>query len=179
MNYLTNYYKNLSEQLQEKVNHLQQLIESKRKTEEILVTGYKVTGGGPDEPPQMEIHGVHTKGKGDKRGRKVKVGAGNAIGGLRLLGTGLRPGTGLSPVEAFLAGVPASRENVIGTSETPTITVSKKDLSPDHHDGSDADLRADSREVFRGKTEEQMRALLPTVAQAEERRRIMQMYGDD
>lgn len=28
MNYLTNYYKNLSEQLQEKVNHLQRLLES-------------------------------------------------------------------------------------------------------------------------------------------------------
>jgi len=29
MNYLTNYYKNLSEQLQEKINHLQKLSEAK------------------------------------------------------------------------------------------------------------------------------------------------------
>ena len=176
MNYLTNYYKNLSEQLQEKVNHLQQLIESKRKTEDVLVTGYEVTGRGPTEPSKMIIRGVYTKGKGPKRGREVKVNAGDAIGGLRLLGTGLRPGTGLSPVEAFLAGVPASRENVIGTSETPTITVSKRDLSPDRYDGPDIGLRADTREVLRGKTEEQMRALLPTPEEAADRRRLEDLY---
>ena len=32
MNYLTNYYKNLSEQLQEKVNHLEQLLEYRKKS---------------------------------------------------------------------------------------------------------------------------------------------------
>ena len=31
MNYLTQYYKNLSEQLEAKVNHLQNLIEAKKK----------------------------------------------------------------------------------------------------------------------------------------------------
>ena len=68
MNYLTNYYKNLSEQLQEKVIHLQKLLE-KRETEEVLVTGYKVTGQGPTTPSEMEIFGRLTKGKGAKRGR--------------------------------------------------------------------------------------------------------------
>ena len=177
MNYLTNYYKNLSEQLQEKVNHLQQLIESKRKTEEILVTGYKVTGGGPDEPPQMKIHGVHTKGKGGKRGRGVSV-VRKPLDGLRLVASGLRPGTGLDPVEAFLVGVTASRQNVIGTSETPTITVPKGELNPDLYDGRDADLGADTHEVLRGKTEEQMRALLPSVERAEELRRMMRLYDE-
>ena len=33
MNYLTNYYKNLSEQLQEKVNHLQKLLEASQNDE--------------------------------------------------------------------------------------------------------------------------------------------------
>ena len=176
MNYLTNYYKNLSEQLQEKVNHLQQLIESKRKTEDVLVTGYEVTGRGPTEPSKMKISGVLTKGKGAKRGREVVVDAGDAIGGLRLLGTGLRPGTGLDPVEAFVAGVPASRENVIGTSKTPTITVSKRDLNPDLYDGADRDLKADTNEVLRGKTEEQMRASLPTPEKAAELRRLYDLW---
>jgi hypothetical protein len=171
MNYLTNYYKNLSEQLQEKVNHLQKLLE-KRETEEVLVTGYKVTGQGPTTPSKMKILGRFTKGKGSKRGREVEVDAGDVYAGHKLLGK-------TSPIEALLAGTSAFPDDKIGTSETPTITVPKKDLSPDHYDGRDADLRADSREVFRGKTEEQMRALLPTVAQAEERRRMMQLYYGD
>lgn len=171
MNYLTNYYKNLSEQLQERVNHLQKLLE-KRETEDVLVTGYKVTGHGPTTPSEMEIFGRLSKGKGAKRGKEVIVKAGDVYAGHKLLGK-------TSPVEALLAGTPGFPDETIGTSETPTITVPKKDLSPDHYDGSDADLRADSREVFRGKTEEQMRALLPTVEKAAELRRMMRLYRDD
>lgn len=137
MNYLTNYYKSLSEQLQEKVNHLEQLLE-KRKTEDVLVTGYKVTGG---LRPNMEIHGVLTKGKGSKRGREVIAQADNIISGYKMLGD--------------------TSSEKIGTRETPTITVPSKDLTPDHHDSDDADLKADTSEVLRGKTEEQMRAALP------------------
>lgn len=171
MHYLTNYYKNLSEQLQEKVNHLQKLLE-KRETEEILVTGYKVTSAPPGGSSKMKIFGRHTKGKGAKRGREAEVDAGDVYAGHKLLGK-------TSPIEALLAGTPGFQDETIGTSETPTITVPKKDLSPDHYDGRDADLRADSREVFRGKTEEQMRALLPSVEQAAERRRMMRLYYGD
>lgn len=39
MNYLTNYYKNLSEQLQEKVNHLEKLIKESESTYEPDTTG--------------------------------------------------------------------------------------------------------------------------------------------
>ena len=39
MNYLTNYYKNLSEQLQARVNHLQKLIEAKN---EIAATKFSI-----------------------------------------------------------------------------------------------------------------------------------------
>lgn len=140
MNYLTNYYKNLSEQLQERVNHLQKLLE-KRETEDVLVTGYEVTGHGPTKPSEMKIHGVLTKGKGAKRGREVVVDAGDAYAGHKMLGD-----------------TPGSK---IGTSETPVIRVPSKDLSPDHYDTADADLRADTDEVLQGKTVEQMRALLP------------------
>ena len=38
MNYLTNYYKNLSEQLQEKVNHLQKLLEANEEEDTVEVT---------------------------------------------------------------------------------------------------------------------------------------------
>ena len=137
MNYLTNYYKNLSEQLQEKVNHLEQLLE-KRKTEDVLVTGYQVTSG---PPSTMEIHGVLTKGKGSKRGRPVIAQAGDVYSGHKMLGD--------------------TSSEKIGTRETPTITVPSKDLTPDHYDTADADLKADTTEVLIGKTEEQMRAALP------------------
>lgn len=137
MNYLTNYYKNLSEQLQEKVNHLEQLLE-KRKTEDVLVTGYQVTSGSPST---MQIHGVLTKGKGSKRGREVIAQAGDVYSGHEMLGD--------------------TSSKKIGTRETPIITVPSKDLTPDHYDAADADLRADTSEVLRGKTEEQMRAALP------------------
>ena len=137
MDYLTNYYKNLSEELQGKINHLEQLLE-KRKAEDVLVTGYQVTSGAPST---MQIHGVLTKGKGSKRGRAVVAQAGDVYSGHKMLGD--------------------ASSKKIGTRETPTITVPSKDLTPDRYDTADADLTADTFEVLRGKTEEQMRAALP------------------
>lgn len=139
MNYLTNYYKNLSEQLQERVNHLQNLLE-KRKSEDVLVTGYEVTSQ-PTGPANMKIHGVLTKGKGAKRGREVVANAGDVYAGHKMLGD--------------------VSHSTIGTSETPEITIPSRDLTPDHYDSNDEGLRADTDEVLQGKTVEQMRALLP------------------
>ena len=135
MHYLTNYYKNLSEQLQEKVNHLQKLLE-KRDTEDVLVTGYKVTSAPPGGSSEMQIHGVVTSG--GEPGRKVVVKRGRVYAD-QLRGTGRK----------------------IGTSETPVIKVSAEDLTPDHYDGPDRDLRGDLPELLHGKREEEMRALLP------------------
>jgi hypothetical protein len=136
MHYLTNYYKNLSEQLQEKVNNLQKLLNEKRDTEEVLVTGYKVTSAPPGGSSEMRIHGVVTRGV--EPGRKVVVHRGLVYAD-QLRGTGRK----------------------IGTSETPVITVSAEDLTPDHYDGRDRDLRGDLPELLHGKREEEMRALLP------------------
>jgi hypothetical protein len=45
MNYLTNYYKNLSEQLQERVNHLQKLLNEESKKGISLKLIDRLTGG--------------------------------------------------------------------------------------------------------------------------------------
>ena len=79
MNYLTQHYKNLAEQLQTKVNHLQNLIsEAQRETEDVIIHDA--------ERPEGEYHptlqGVLAKGKGKKRGRQVDVEPGNAIVGV-------------------------------------------------------------------------------------------------
>ncbi len=56
MNYLTNYYKNLSEQLQQRVNHLQKLLkESETKTRIIpSVMPVQPTSGNPNKPSAEE-----------------------------------------------------------------------------------------------------------------------------
>jgi hypothetical protein len=77
MNYLSNYYKNLSEQLQAKVNHLNQLLEVKRTTEKVKFHGA--------ERPEGEYHptlqGTLT-GKGAKGRTEVDVEPGRAIVGV-------------------------------------------------------------------------------------------------
>jgi hypothetical protein len=78
MNYLTQHYKNLSEQLQAKVNHLNQLLEVKRTTEKVIFHDA--------ERPEGEYHptlqGYLATGKGKKRGRQVDVEPGRAIVGV-------------------------------------------------------------------------------------------------
>lgn len=141
MNYLTNYYRNLSEQLQERINNLEKLIE-KRDTENVLVTGVKVTSQ-PEGPAKSEVHGVLTSGKGAKRGRRVVVDGGNVTVGDM---------------------INMSRNRTIGTSRTPSITVPSslvRHVDPNIYDGPDRDLTANTNEVLRGKTEQQMRDLLP------------------
>lgn len=74
MNYLTNYYKNLSEQLQEQVNQLENLILEYRKTKTQRVDVHDVENTGEDAPM---LHGrVVTKmgnpaGKGAAKERSV------------------------------------------------------------------------------------------------------------
>ena len=72
MNYLTNYYKNLSEQLQAQLNHLEQIIleskKSKRKTERIKVTGAER----PEGEYNPDLIGTLT-GKGAKARTSVRV----------------------------------------------------------------------------------------------------------
>jgi hypothetical protein len=65
MNYLTNYYKNLSEQLQEKVNHLQRLVETANLTPDNFdgsdanITGdtREVVAGQQANEVALETHG--------------------------------------------------------------------------------------------------------------------------
>jgi len=82
MNYLTNYYKNLSEQLQDQVNYLQKMIlevqkENKRNTEKVIVTDAETPEG--EYLPVLQGH--YASGKGAKRGRYVEFDAGDAIPG--------------------------------------------------------------------------------------------------
>jgi len=79
MNYLTNYYKNLSEQLQEKVNHLQNLIsEAQKETEDVIIDDAERDEG--EYHPTLQ--GRLAKGKGSKRGRQVNIEPGRAIVGV-------------------------------------------------------------------------------------------------
>jgi hypothetical protein len=66
MNYLTNYYKNLSEQLQEQVNHLENLILEYRKTRTQRVDIHDVERTGEDVPM---LHGVVVTKKGNPAGK--------------------------------------------------------------------------------------------------------------
>lgn len=77
MDYLTNYYKNLSEQLQERINNLEKLIE-KRETEEVIIDD-SVRDEGEYHPT---LQGRLAKGKGSKKGRFVNVEPGNALPGV-------------------------------------------------------------------------------------------------
>jgi hypothetical protein len=66
MNYLTNYYKNLSEQLQEQVKQLEYLILEYRKTETQHVSAHDVERTGEDVPL---IHGRIVTKKGNAAGK--------------------------------------------------------------------------------------------------------------
>jgi hypothetical protein len=87
MNYLTNYYKNLSEQLQEQINHLEALIaEAKRidpktgkaiSTREIKVTDY-LSDSGEDVPLVMGRY-ADGKGKGAQKTKEVRFYPGRAF----------------------------------------------------------------------------------------------------
>ena len=78
MNYLTNYYKNLSEQLQEKVNFLNQaILEAQRETEDVIIDDAEREEG--EDIPTLQ--GRLAKGKGAKRGRQVDIEPGRAIPG--------------------------------------------------------------------------------------------------
>jgi hypothetical protein len=66
MNYLTNYYKNLSEQLQEKVNHLQKLLEANNHPIRYDDEGFPTT-----KPTKFSIvdqisGSMHGRGGGDE-----------------------------------------------------------------------------------------------------------------
>jgi hypothetical protein len=137
MDYLTNHYKNICEQLQEQINFLQnQLDEARRASEEIVMTGAEVTSDMRGIP---KIYGRGTKGKGAKRGREyVYTPSGNAI---------------VDAMNALIYGNPK-----IGTKDAPVFSVPSQDLTPDIHDGSDADLRADSLEVAMGQQRRQLAA---------------------
>ena len=79
MNYLTQHYKNLAEQLQEKVNHLQNLIsEAQKETEDVIIDDAERDEG--EYHPTLQ--GRLAKGKGKKKGRKVDVEPGSAIVGV-------------------------------------------------------------------------------------------------
>ena len=78
MDYLTNYYKNLCEQLQAKVNYLEQtILEAQRSTEDVIIDDAETDEG--EYTPTLIGH--LAKGKGSKRGRTVKIEPGNAIPG--------------------------------------------------------------------------------------------------
>jgi len=78
MNYLTQHYKNLSEQLQAKVNHLNHLLEKARETEDVIIDDAERDEG--EYHPTLQ--GRLAKGKGKKRGRQVDVEPGRAIVGV-------------------------------------------------------------------------------------------------
>jgi hypothetical protein len=78
MNYLTQHYKNLSEQLQTKVNHLHQLLEKAKETEDVIIDDAERDEG--EYHPTLQ--GRLAKGKGKKRGRQVDVEPGRAIVGV-------------------------------------------------------------------------------------------------
>jgi hypothetical protein len=87
MNYLTNYYKNLSEQLQEQINQLEALIaEAKRvdpktgktiSTREIKVTDYISDSG--EEVPLVIGQYSDGKGKGAQKTKEVRMYPGRAF----------------------------------------------------------------------------------------------------
>ena len=78
MNYLTNFYKNLCEQLQAKVNYLEQtILEGQKDTEDVIIDDAETEEG--EYTPTLI--GRIAKGKGAKRGRTVKIEPGNAIPG--------------------------------------------------------------------------------------------------
>lgn len=69
MNYLTNYYKNLSEQLQEKVNHLEQLLEYREKRTVYL----RPTNVDPYTNESVpRIQGIETTKKGNPLGKGAR-----------------------------------------------------------------------------------------------------------
>ena len=79
MNYLTTHYKNLAEQLQEKVNHLQNLIsEAQKETEDVIIDDAERDEG--EYHPTLQ--GRLAKGKGQKKGRQVNIEPGRAIPGV-------------------------------------------------------------------------------------------------
>jgi hypothetical protein len=78
MNYLTQHYKNLSEQLQTKVSHLEKLLEKARETEDVIIDDAERDEG--EYNPTLQ--GRLAKGKGKKRGRQVDVEPGRAIVGV-------------------------------------------------------------------------------------------------
>ncbi len=78
MNYLTNYYKNLCEQLQEKLNYLEkEILEAKRETEYVIIDDAEKEEG--EYTPTLQ--GRIAKGKGAKRGKQVDIEPGHAIPG--------------------------------------------------------------------------------------------------
>ena len=78
MDYLTNYYKHLSEQLQEKIDILNQaILEAQRDTEDVIITDAEREEG--EDTPNLIGH--LAKGKGAKRGRPVTIEPGHAIPG--------------------------------------------------------------------------------------------------
>lgn len=78
MDSLTNYYKNLCEQLQAQVNYLEQtILEAQRGTEDVIIDDAETDEG--EYIPTL--YGHLAKGKGAKRGRKVTIEPGNAIPG--------------------------------------------------------------------------------------------------
>lgn len=80
MDYLTNYYKNLSEQLQAKVNYLEQtILEAQRSTEDVIIDDAETDEG--EYTPTLIGH--LAKGKGAKRGRPVRIEPGKAIPGVK------------------------------------------------------------------------------------------------
>jgi hypothetical protein len=84
MNYLTNYYKNLSEQLQEQVKQLEYLILEYRKTETQHVSAHDVERTGEDVPM---IHGRVVTKKGNAAGK----------GAAKEKNVGFYPGMGTMP----------------------------------------------------------------------------------
>lgn len=84
MQYLTNYYKNLSEHLQEQVNYLENLILEYRKTSTQRVDIHDIERGGEDVPL---IHGRIVTKKGNLAGK----------GAAKQRDVGFYPGMGAMP----------------------------------------------------------------------------------
>lgn len=119
MNYLTTYYKNLSEQLQEQINNLEHMIVEYRKTKTQRVDINDIENDGEEVPL---IHGrVVTKkgnpaGKGAAKERDVAFYPG--MGSMPNYGKGVPSGTDVADAEEAIAdwGRPTADNNPIWAS---------------------------------------------------------------
>jgi len=107
MNYITNYYKNLSEQLEEQVNHLKNLILEYRKTKTQRVDIVDVERTGEDVPL---LHGRIVTKKGNPAGK----------GAAKERDVGFFPGMGAMPNYGRAGQDEADAWETISNSGRPT-----------------------------------------------------------